>query len=127
MANWPPSGFAAKLFAAGMRFVPPPEGMPSPLAWGDESVVKQRLASGTSDIRTANRSFDMKFPFNPKEVVNFFRTYFGPVHMTFSRLEPQQQAEYAGALEELWSAYNEATDGTTFVRAEYLEVIATRQ
>ena len=127
MANWPPFGFAAKVFGAGMRFVPPLQGIPSPLAWGDEATVKQRLASGTSEIRTMIRDFDMKFPFAPKEVVNFFRTYFGPVHMTFTRLDPQQQMEYAAALESVWTSQNEAKDDTTLVRAEYLEVIATRQ
>jgi 2-polyprenyl-3-methyl-5-hydroxy-6-metoxy-1,4-benzoquinol methylase len=126
MANWTPSGFAAKQFAAGARFVPPPQGVPSPLAWGDESVARQRLAQGTSQVRTTLRPFDMKFPFSPKDVVNFFRTYFGPVHMTFARLDPQQQTEYAAALESVWVAHNEASDGTTLVHADYLEVIATR-
>ena len=126
MANWTPSGFAAKQFGAGARFVPPPEGVPSPLAWGDESIARQRLARGTSEVRATIRPFDMKFPFSPKEVVNLFRTYFGPVHMTFARLAPPEQEEYAAALEAVWVANNAATDGTTLVHADYLEVIATR-
>lgn len=126
MANWTPQGFTAKVFGAGVRFAPPPEGIPSPLLWGDEATVKQRLASGTSQIRTTLRKIDLEFPFAPKEVVQFFRDYFGPVHMTFSRLDPQQQAEYAADLERVWREHNEAIGNRTLVRAEYLEVLATR-
>jgi SAM-dependent methyltransferase len=126
MANWTPSGFAGKIFGAGVPFAPPPPGIPSPLLWGDEAVVKQRLANGTSEIRTTLRPFEMKFPFGPKEVVEFFRVYFGPVHMTYSRLDPPRQAEYVAALESVWAAHNIATDGTTLVPADYLEVIAIR-
>jgi SAM-dependent methyltransferase len=127
MANWPPAGLAAKLFDVSARLVPPPESIPSPLGWGDEGVVKQRFANGASEVRTTMRPFEMKFPFGPKEVVNFFRTYFGPVRMTFLRLAPPQQEEYAAAMESLWTAHNVAADGSTLVHAEYLEVIATRR
>jgi hypothetical protein len=43
------------------------------------------------------------------------------------RLAPPQQEEYAAAMESLWTAHNVATDGSTLVHAEYLEVIATRR
>jgi SAM-dependent methyltransferase len=126
MGNWTPAGFTAKLFASGARFAPPPEGIPSPLLWGDEATVRQRLGSGCSEIRTTERTIDLDFPFGPKDVTQFFRNYFGPVHMTFARLEPQQQAEYAAVLERLWTDHNEASGDRTLVRGQYLEVIATR-
>jgi len=55
MANWTREGFVGESFAIGARFVTPPEGIPSPLLWGDESVVKQRLGGGTSEVRTIKR------------------------------------------------------------------------
>ena len=126
MANWTTQGFAGKTFSLSARFVPPPEGIPSPALWGDESVVRERLANGTSEVRTTLRSIDMEFPFPPKEAVQFFRNYFGPIQMTFSRLDPQRQSEYADELEKLWREHNEATGDRTLVRTEYLEVMATR-
>jgi SAM-dependent methyltransferase len=126
MANWTPTSFAARIFATGARFVPPPEGIPSPLLWGDEATAKERLANGTSEIRTTVRTFDMEFPFGAGEVVQFFRTYFGPVNVAFSRLEPPAQAEYAAALEKLYSEHNRGPAGQTQIPAEFLEVIATR-
>ncbi|MEP6535506.1 MAG: class I SAM-dependent methyltransferase [Bryobacteraceae bacterium] len=126
MANWTPKGFAGKMFALGARFAPPPAGVPAPVLWGDETTLRARLAEGTSEIRTTLRMMDMAFPFPPAEVVELFRRYFGPVHMAFARLDPQKQTEYAAELEKLWIENNEAEDGKTLARGEYLEVIATR-
>ena len=126
MANWVPASFVAKMFAVGTRFVPPPEGLPSPILWGDEATARSRLANGTLDIRTTRRKIDLSLPFDAAEVVQFFRKYFGPVNVAFSKLETQAQAEYAAALESLWKEYNQGPPGHTLVPTEYLEVVATR-
>jgi ubiquinone/menaquinone biosynthesis C-methylase UbiE len=126
MANWTPEGFVGKFFAAGARHVPPPEGIPASVLWGNEEVVRQRLGPHVSEIRTTRRTANFDFPSPPREVVQFFRDYFGPVQMIFSRLAPEGQAAYASDLERLWSDHNESTAGRTLVRNEYLEVIATR-
>jgi hypothetical protein len=44
----------------------------------------------------------------------------------FSRLDAAGQAALAAQLEALWVEHNVATDGTTAVEAEYLEVRAIR-
>lgn len=126
MATWPQDGFVGKTFAIGARFVPPPEGIPSPLLWGNEEVVKQRLSQGTSSVRTTRRALNMEYPFSSKELVQFFRDYFGPTQMTFSRLDAKGQREYAAALESLWDENNLSAGPGTQVRTEYLEVVATR-
>ena len=68
----------------------------------------------------------LEFPFPPAEVVQFFRNYFGPIRVAFSKLDPQKQSEYAAELERLWREQNQATGDRTLVRADYLEVLATR-
>ena len=67
-----------------------------------------------------------KYPFPPAEVVEFFRTYFGPTQAAFAALDADGQVALRGDLERLWSEHNQATDNTTQVESEYLEVIATR-
>jgi ubiquinone/menaquinone biosynthesis C-methylase UbiE len=126
MANWTPEGFVAKQFALGSRYLPPPEGIPAPVLWGDQQVVRQRLGAYASEIRTERQMVSFDFPFGPREVVQFFSRYFGPTQVAFARLPADAQAAYAADLENLWREYNEATDGHTAVRAEYLEVVATR-
>jgi ubiquinone/menaquinone biosynthesis C-methylase UbiE len=126
MANWTPDGFIAKQFAMGNRYVPPPEGIPPPVLWGDEQVVRKRLGAFASNIATKKQLVDFDFPFPPREVVQFFLQYFGPTQIVFSRLPADAQLAYAAELETLWREHNQATDGHTSVRGDYLEVIATR-
>ena len=126
MANWTPEGFIGQVFKLGARYVAPPVGIPPPVLWGVESVVRERLGAYASDIRTARRMAEFDFPFPPAGVVAFFREYFGPIKIAFSRLDPEQQPHYAADLEKLWGEHNEAGGDRTLVRAEYLEVVAVR-
>jgi ubiquinone/menaquinone biosynthesis C-methylase UbiE len=126
MANWTPGGFVGKTFTLASRYAPPPEGIPAPVLWGQEEVVRQRLGQYASEIRTARRLVRFDYPFPPSQVVQFFREYFGPTQMTFSRLDAQGQRAFAAETEKLWIEHNEGGEGKTVVGAEYLEVIATR-
>jgi SAM-dependent methyltransferase len=126
MANWTPEGFVGKMFTLGARFAPPPPGLAPPVLWGSDSVVRGRLADGTSEIKTEPVMVAFDYDFGPAEVVQFFRRYFGPTQMAFARLDEPAQAAYAAALEQLWIDHNEATDGRTVIQAEYLAVLATR-
>jgi SAM-dependent methyltransferase len=126
MANWTQDSFVGKMFALGGRYVPPPQGIPAPVLWGDEEVVTSRLGPYASNIETARRRVDFAYPFPPAEVVRLFRRYFGPTVVAFSRLDAAGQNAYAADLEDLWRGSNEAGPDRTLVRAEYLEVLATR-
>lgn len=126
MANWTPDGFVAKQFAVGNRYLPPPQGIPPPVLWGDDRVVRERLGGYSSSIQTNRRTVTFDYPYPPGDMVQFFRTYFGPTQAAFARLDADAQAAYAAELVQLWSEYNEASGGRTVVRAEYLEVLATR-
>ncbi len=126
MANWSPDGFIATQFALGNRYAPPPEGIPAPVLWGDERIVRQRLGEYASEIRTSRQPLRFEFALPPAGVVQFFRQYFGPTQVAFSRLPADAQAAYEADLERLWSEHNEADAGSTSVRGEYLEVIAIR-
>ena len=59
-------------------------------------------------------------------MVEFFRLYYGPTQKAFAALDEEKQPALRKDLEQLWTDFNEATDGTTYGRGEYLEVIATR-
>jgi len=126
MANWTPQGFVGKTFQATAKLVPPPPGIAPPVLWGDEAVVKQRLGQGTEKVNCVPRNVRFAYPFPPKEVVQFFRRYFGPTQMAFSKLDAAGQAALAAQMESLWAEHNMATDGTTEVEGEYLDVRAYR-
>jgi SAM-dependent methyltransferase len=124
MANWTPEGFVGKSFRATAEMVPPPAGIPAPTLWGNEEAVRQRFATGISRLSLSRQKAVFDYPFGPKEVVEFFRQYFGPTQVTFSRLDQRGQSELASRLESLWVDHNIATDGRTKVEAEYLDVRA---
>lgn len=126
MGNWTPGGFIGQMFKTNAKHVPPPAGMPSPVLWGDEATVRERLREGISDLRLTREMYPFKYPFPPSEVVEFFRVYYGPTHRAFAVLDSKSQATLRSDLERLWSEHNKASDGGTSVESEYLEVVAIR-
>lgn len=127
MANWTPEAFTGQMFKTNAKHVPPPPGMPSPILWGKEDVVPERLADGISDLQMTRRKILFTYPFGPAEVVEHFRKYFGPTQKAFESLDAEGQAALRSDLEALWTEHNQATDGTTLVESEYLEVAATKE
>jgi ubiquinone/menaquinone biosynthesis C-methylase UbiE len=126
MANWTPSGFIGQMFKITASHVPPPPGMPSPVLWGVEEKVRERFSEGISKLETRLQKVTFAFPFSPAEVVEHFRLYYGPAQKAFGTLEAEKGAALRKDLEELYTTHNQATDGTTRVEAEYMEVIAER-
>ena len=125
MANWTPGGFVGKMFNTISKHIAP-SGMPSPVLWGDEATVRNRLREGIADLKFALRAYHFEYPFPPDAVVDFYRANYGPVSRAFISLDANGQEELRSELVRLWSTHNKAVDGTTMVDAEYLEVIATR-
>jgi len=125
MANWTPGGFIGQMFKTIAKHIAP-AGMPSPVLWGDASTVSERFKAGIADLKLTPRIYHFDYPFAPDAVVKFFRLNYGPMSRAFASLDVLRQEGLRSELVDLWSAHNRATDGTTKVEAEYLEVIATR-
>jgi len=128
MANWNPASFTGAMFKVGSKHVPPPPAIAPPVLWGDEATVRERLAHRFTGIRTQLIPVEFDLPTNPAGAVAFFRTYFGPTQVAFSRLDQPGQAAFAADLESLWAGANIAPDPTsrTLIRNQYLQVTATR-
>ena len=126
MANWTPEGFIGQMFKIIGKHVPPSPLMPSPLLWGHEATVRERLQHGVAELHLAKRSYPFAYTFGPAETVRFFRDYYGPTNRAFAALDEAGQAALHHDLEALWTQANQATDGSTRFDAEYLEVIAVR-
>jgi hypothetical protein len=126
MANWTAHGFVGGMFQIGTTYAPPPPGMPPPVLWGEEATVRERLRNGISDLTLTPVMATLKYPFSIPNTVEFFRLYFGPTQRIFASLPEEKQSLLRRDLEQHWAKWNEATDGTVEVKAEYLEVVATR-
>jgi SAM-dependent methyltransferase len=126
MANWTPTGFVGQMFKTLAAHVPPPPGMPSPVLWGDEGTVRQRLRESITSLQLTRRLISFKFPLAVPDVVEFWRAWYGPTQRAFAALDGHGQQALRHDLESLWSKNNLATDGTTHVESEYMEVLAIR-
>jgi hypothetical protein len=73
------------------------------------------------------RLFRFDYALSPAAVVDFFRTYFGPTQVAFSRLDEAGQKVLASETEQLWAARNQGTPDHTIVESEYLEVKAWKK
>lgn len=125
MGNWTPAGFVGQMFKTFSKFIAPP-GMPSPVLWGDEAVVRQRLGHNASKLTMNRRMHIFTYPFPPAEVVEFFRQYYGPTNRAFASLDENTARRLREELEALWGWHNRGGAEFTVVPAEYLEVIAVR-
>jgi ubiquinone/menaquinone biosynthesis C-methylase UbiE len=127
MVNWTPNSFVGHMFKAVGKHVPPPQGVPSAMLWGDEATVKERLSQNIKELKMTRRIYpSWTYPFSVPDVVEFFRQNYGPTQRAFAALEPDQQALLRQDLENVFSTHNRATDGTTSLEGEYLDVIAVR-
>jgi SAM-dependent methyltransferase len=126
MINWTPDSFVGQMFKVNGKHLPPPPNMPSPVLWGDEATVQERLGDGLTDLQMSRRHYPFKYPFSVPEVIEFYRAYYGPTQRAFAALDEAGQAALRRDLEALWSTHNRAADGTTYIESEYLEIQAVR-
>ena len=125
MANWTGPGFVGQMFKAIAKHIAP-SGMPSPLLWGDEPTVRERFGSRVATLECSRHLYELSYPFSPADVVEFFRANYGPMTRAFASIGEEAQQQLRDELTDLWSRHNRATDGTTRVDAEYLQVVAVR-
>jgi hypothetical protein len=126
MGNWAPNSFVAETFKVTSRHVPPPPNVPPPSLWGDDAIVRRRFGDQTA-VQTQRIQLKFNFPFGAERTVDFFRQYFGPTAVAFSRLdEPNQQALRTDLIK-LYTDRNQGTPDAVVVDMEYLEVHARKR
>jgi SAM-dependent methyltransferase len=127
LANWTRSGFVGRMLAMHVARVPPPAGIPSPLLWGDEEVLRERFNGRDWRLTTTVRTLTFRYPHTPAGTAELFRATYGPTVRTFEKLDEDTRASFAAELTTHWSSHQRAGFPTTEVDAEYLEVVAIRR
>jgi len=123
MANWTPTGFIGEMLKTTVKYAPAPAGVPSPLLWGTDEAITERLGAGLASLVLTRRLITFEYPFGPEDTVNLFRLWYGPTLRAFASLDESGRKLLNEDLVRLWSEHNLATDETTRVHSEYLEVI----
>ena len=126
LANWTRRGFIGKMLAKHAAAAPPPAGVPSPLLWADEAVLRERFDERTWELTTTPRILTFRYPHTPAGTAELFRTAYGPTVRAFAVLDEDRRATFAADLAAHWS-WHQRGENATEVDSEYLEVIAVRR
>ncbi|MCI0472860.1 MAG: class I SAM-dependent methyltransferase [Ignavibacteria bacterium] len=127
MANWTPEGFIGKFFKLGASYMPPPPGIPSPVSWGVEDTVRQRINSHASDLNLNRRIMRQDMQMSPHETAEHFIKYFGPTNKLYEILDSETRIKFKNDLIRLFDENNISKNGRMSLDAEYLEVRARKQ
>ena len=126
LANWTPLGFIGQLQQIVGKHAPTPPGGASPLLWGDETTVRERLNWGLTSLQARRAMAPLHYPFSIAETICFHRTYLGPARLTYETMAAAQREAMEKELTALYRRHNLARDGTVLVESEYLEITAKR-
>jgi ubiquinone/menaquinone biosynthesis C-methylase UbiE len=128
MANWTPDGMVGQMFKVVAKHVPPPPDVEPPVLWGDEATVCNRVGHDFTDIAVVRKYYpSWSYPFDAAGVVEYFRNTYGPVKRAFGALDRAGQQPLRKELEAVFSTHSARQNGTTVLRAEYLDVSAIRR
>lgn len=125
LASWMPEAFGGDFFAAHARYAPPPSGVKPPTRWGTEAGLNELIGAGVSSMESERRSF-FAYYHSAGHAVEVHRTHFGPTVRALETVDASARRDLLAALEEVFSRYNRATDGTAKVEYEYLQSLAFR-
>lgn len=126
MANWTPESFIGALFRTLGRHVPPPAGVQSPAMWGNEQWITETFDPAAKEIAFVRKMFNFRYP-SPEYFVEFFKTFYGPVHKAFIAVGEAGEAGLQADILETIATYNTATDGSMMVPSEYAEIVITKK
>ena len=123
LSNWTPEGFIGELLKTVSRYVPPPAGVASPIAWGMEARLEE-LFRAVRSIRVDRKQFTFRYE-SAAHFIDVFRRYYGPTLKAFEALEPKKREQLTNDIAELASKFNRGTNSFV-VPGEYLEVVIER-
>ena len=105
-STWPPELMIGRMFALTGMYLPAPPGAASPPAWGDPTVVRQRLGEAVRDLRFQRD--EMSIPaLSPQHYRATIELTAGPVVKLVESLanQPEKLAKFRTELEELISQF----------------------
>ena len=128
MGNWIPGDptLVAQILRISSSYSPPPpEGFVSPMTWGvEDNVIERFTAAGVpkEQVSFQKDTYTFNFPGSPSELLNEFRTYYGPTMNAFEAASANgREAELQAELDDLFNEQNRS-DTATSIPATFLRV-----
>jgi SAM-dependent methyltransferase len=118
-STWPPHLYVGRMFALIGRHLPPPEGVASPVSWGDPKIVAERLAGKAKDIAF---EMDIMTPsaLSPQHFRRTMETTIGPLIKLVAQYkdEPDRLRSFRSEFEALISEYYDGSNNV--MRQQFL-------
>jgi SAM-dependent methyltransferase len=127
LATWPRDGFIGEMLALHVAWMATPPAPPSPLLWGDEAVIRERLSPGFREVSVTRRPLMFDFPYSPAGTAELFCSAYGPTVRLVESLDPERRKQFSNELAAHWSSRQRGSGERTIVDAEYVQVVATRK
>jgi len=125
LANWTPEGFIGQLFKTLGKHVPPPAGVKSPALWGTQDWIYGAFADQAKTTSFTPRDFVFRYQ-SPAHFVDFFRTYYGPMHKAFLAVGDDGREALEADILATVARFDTATDGSMRVPSEFAEIVVTK-
>ena len=132
MGNWIPNDptLVAQILKISSAYSPPPpEGFISPMTWGVEEHVIERFAAAgvpAENLSFQRDTYTFNFPGTPAELLDVFRTYYGPTMNAFEAAAGDgREDELQAELETLFNSQDtSSSEDATTIPATFLRVTA---
>jgi SAM-dependent methyltransferase len=127
VVSWTPDGFVGRWFGLVASYAPPPpEGVPPPLEWGRDEVVRERFDGLAGTLELERRTLRWSFA-NPDAALKFYGETAGPGLAVMQSLDEAGRARLREDFLALAAELNQASDGSFEVDGEYLMAVALRR
>ncbi len=126
ITSFTPDSLASQFSIVTARRVPPPRSIRPPVLWGIEKHVRDLFGEAAADFKFTRRSMMARFR-SAAELVDFFRSNFGPMRDAFNSLPTEKQRFLREDLIHITTQFDTSDDETAVVPFDYLEIVATRR
>ena len=124
MVNWTPDSWVGRLGKTVAKYAPPPDGVPSPVLWGDPDHLATLLGDAVQ-VSAPVRTFQFRFP-SAEHHADIFCCEYPPVVAALSRIDDEQAAEFRRDIVRLADEMNVSEGGGLVLPVTYLEVVARK-
>jgi len=126
MTAWTPEGFTGQGFKLAAKYQPPPpEGADTAISWGEEETAKERFEPHAASVSCHRGTVPWRFA-SVDAWMEWSEANVPPTVVAKSMLPAETFARFAEENRARATELNQATDGTFYVDAEYLLIVATK-
>jgi SAM-dependent methyltransferase len=126
LASWRPDGLFGAVLGLLADFRGGPDMLPSPTRWGTEDGLRELFGTQATSIRTAERTAYTAYR-SAEHCLQVWTRWFGPIVTLLDTLTPEDKAAFRRQFAVLWTANNQARDGSVLAHQTYLEAVITRR